>query len=369
MGMKMKWSLYLGKIAGIKIFVHWTFLILVLWIIQLHLRAGDSTEEVVMGVAFLFALFACIVLHELGHALTARRYHINTQSISLLPIGGVALLEGMPEKPAQELAVAIAGPLVNVVIAGVLFVVISSTGGFPTNPEEVVMGKETFWLNLYVVNLFLALFNLVPAFPMDGGRIFRALLSLRYPRAQATRIAGNLGQVIAILFVVLGFYVNPMLIFIGLFIFLGAGAEMSVEEVKASLRGSRVADVVMRQYTTLRPDEPLSRAADLLLNSQEKAFLVQDSGGIRGTLSWKEIVSGLAARRGDEPVEEVMNREVVPIAADLPLAEALEKMKGASEALFPVYREGALAGVVNLENVTEYLAIRKAMGQLDNSTI
>lgn len=357
----MKWSLYLGKIAGIKIFVHWTFLILVLWIIQLHLRAGDTAREVVEGVAFLFALFACIVLHELGHALTARRYHINTGSINLLPIGGVALLEGMPEKPGQELAVAIAGPLVNVAIAGVLFAVISSTGGFPAQWEEAMLGKDAFLLNLYVVNLFLALFNLIPAFPMDGGRIFRALLSFRFPRAKATRMAGNLGQVLAILFVVLGFFVNPMLIFIGLFIFLGAGAEMSVEEIKASLSGIKVGDVVMHRYTTLRPGEPLSQAVALLLNSQEKAFLVQEEGEVRGTLSWKEIVGGLAASRGGEPLEGVMNREVVPIAADMPLAEALEKMKGAPETLFPVYRGRELAGVINLENVTEYLAVRRAM--------
>lgn len=359
----MKWSLYLGRIAGIKIFVHWTFFILVLWIIMGHLQAGDSAGEVALGVAFLFALFGCVVLHELGHALVARRYHFGTRSINLLPIGGVALMESLPEKPAQELAVAIAGPLVNVAIAAVLLLVIGSTGGFPTNWEEVELGAGTFWLNLLIVNLFLALFNLVPAFPMDGGRIFRALLSFRYPRARATRIAGNLGQVLAMFFVVFGFYGNPVLIFIGLFIFLGAGAEMNAEEVKSSLEGIRVADVAMQRYTSLSPAEPLSHAVALLLNSQEKAFLVQENGAIRGTLSWKEIVSGLAQNRGDTVVEQVMNKEVVAMAADMPLADALEKMRGTAEALFPVYRGQELAGVVNLENVTEYLAVRKAMGK------
>jgi Zn-dependent protease/predicted transcriptional regulator len=357
----MKWSLYLGKIAGIKIFVHWTFLILVLWIIQMHVRAGDTVEEILVALAFLVALFACIVLHELGHALTARRYHINTSSINLLPIGGVAMLEGLPEKPAQELAVAIAGPLVNVVIAGVLFAVLNITGNFPSDLEQVEFGKDTFWLNLYAVNLFLALFNLIPAFPMDGGRIFRALLSFRFPRARATRIAGNLGQVIAIAFVLFGFYVNPMLIFIGLFIFLGAQAEMSAEEIKLSLKGIRVVDVVMRQYSSLKPDEPLSHAVAMMLNSQDKAFLVKNDGDIKGTLSWKEIVSGLATYRADAIVEQVMNKKVVRISADTPLTDALEKMKETTDALFPVYRGEEFAGVINIENITEYLAVQKAL--------
>jgi Zn-dependent protease/CBS domain-containing protein len=361
--MKMKWSLYLGKIAGIRIFVHWTFLILVLWIIQMHISAGNSVDEILVGLAFLVALFTCVVLHELGHALTARRYHFDTRSINLLPIGGVAMLEGIPEKPSQELAVAIAGPLVNVVIAGALFVVLKSTGNFPSDLKQVEFSKDTFWLNLYAVNLFLALFNLIPAFPMDGGRIFRALLAFRFSRTKATRIAGNLGQVIAIAFVLFGFYVNPMLIFIGLFIFLGAQAEMSIEEIKSSLIGIRVGDVVMHQYSSLKPDEPLSHAVELMLNSQEKAFLVKDNGEITGTLSWKEIVSGLATHRVDTLIEQVMNKEVARISADTLLTDAIEKMKAAADGLFPVYRGSELAGVINMDNVTEYLAIQKALNQ------
>lgn len=359
--MKMRWSLYLGKIAGIKLFVHWTFLILVFWIIQMHVRAGYSTKEILLALAFLVALFVCVILHELGHALTAKRYLINTSSINILPIGGVALLEGLPEKPSQELAVALAGPLVNVVIAGILFVILYLTGNWPGSIDQIEFGKGAFWVNLYTINLFLALFNLIPAFPMDGGRILRAALSFKLDRVKATRIAANLGQILAIAFVIFGFYSNPMLIFIGFFVFLGAQAEMAAVQMKYTLKGIKVSDVVMRHYTSLKPDEPVSHAVSVLLNSQEKAFIIMDNDEVKGSLSWKEVVSGLSKYNSDTLIDQIMNKEIIAINADEPLQDAIEKMQHAGDALFPVYSQKELVGVVNMENVTEFLAVQNAL--------
>jgi len=211
----MKWSLYIGKVSGIKIFVHWTFIFLILYVIQVHLAQGHGFNEILLGLGFVGVVFVCITLHELGHALAAQHYHFNTKDIYLLPIGGLARMEGIPEKPGQELVVAIMGPIVNIVIAAVLYLTLQITDAFPDSMKEMRLTTENFWFHLYVINLFLALFNLIPAFPMDGGRIFRALLSFKFSRTKATRIATALGQIIAVGFIIFGFYVSPMLIFIG----------------------------------------------------------------------------------------------------------------------------------------------------------
>ncbi|MDZ7846532.1 MAG: site-2 protease family protein [Owenweeksia sp.] len=247
-----KWSLYAGSYAGIKVFIHWSFWIIIAWIFMLHFQMGHGWSEGLAGAGFILALFGCVVLHEFGHALTAKKYGIPTHNITLYPIGGVASLDKMPDKPGQELAVALAGPAVNVVIAGGLYLWLASSGGLITLTEMDHMGGDNFWFSLMVANVVLAGFNLIPAFPMDGGRVLRALLAYRMDKFQATNIAARVGQFMAIIFVFLGFFTNFWLVFIGLFIYLGAGGEVAYGRQKHALRGLKVMDVMISKLPVLR---------------------------------------------------------------------------------------------------------------------
>jgi Zn-dependent protease len=230
----MRWSLRVGKIAGIQLYLHWTFLILLGLVFFSDLGKGVGFPGATQAVIFVIALFACIVLHELGHALAARRYGIPTRDITLLPIGGIARMERMPREPRQELWVAIAGPLVNVGISAVLILALLA---IHYTRVKFLVSQEVFLLLLLRANLFLIVFNLLPAFPMDGGRVLRALLARRMDYVRATRIAARIGQVMAVLFVIVGIYsifeprLSPMLTLIGVFIFFGARNEAHIAEV------------------------------------------------------------------------------------------------------------------------------------------
>ncbi|HZI89472.1 MAG TPA: site-2 protease family protein, partial [Candidatus Polarisedimenticolia bacterium] len=211
----MRWSWKIASVAGIPVRVHATFFLLLIW----FFAAGSSRgfAAAIGSVLFLLSAFACVVLHEFGHALTARRYGVVTRDITLLPIGGVARLDRFPRHPSQEIAIALMGPAVNVVIAGALYLVMrfSSTVYDFGNP---LLLERSFVARLFVFNVLVTLFNLVPAFPMDGGRVLRALLAMRLDYVRATRIAAHVGQAIAFLFGILGLFGNPMLIVIALFV-------------------------------------------------------------------------------------------------------------------------------------------------------
>jgi Zn-dependent protease/predicted transcriptional regulator len=359
----MKWSLNLGKFAGIRVFIHWTFLILIGYIVFINVRQGLAPAEIIWSVVFVLALFFCVTLHEYGHALTARRYHIQTKDIILLPIGGLARLEKMPDDPGEELAIAIAGPLVNVAIAIILYGIILLTGIQPNLEDAtgiVGIAPENFLHMLLVINLVLAVFNMIPAFPMDGGRVLRALISYKQPRHVATRIAASIGQVLSIGFVIIGFFYNPFLILIGIFIYLGAQAEADYTQAKSFLRGYKVRDVVMHQYNKLEASEPLSRAIDLLLNGQGKDFLVVQDGEVAGTLNRNEIIKALTEAGKDASVGSVMNTDINYIDAKTPLEELYGQSKANNASLMPVVENGQLVGVLDSENILEFIMVKEA---------
>jgi Zn-dependent protease/predicted transcriptional regulator len=358
----MNFSLKIARIRGIDVYLHWTFLLFLGWLVISNLNKGDNVAESLMGVWFILALFGCVLLHELGHALAGARYGIKTKNILLLPIGGVANMEKMPEKPAQELVVALAGPAVNVVIMGILLIYFQIVGGFPTSPEEVTgqITSSNFLFNLLVVNGFLALFNLIPAFPMDGGRVLRALLAMRFDRAKATNIAAKIGQVLAIAFVFAGFFYNPWWIFIGLFIFLGAGAESNFESTRSALANYKVRDVLMHQFTTFHAFETLDKAIAALLDGQEKEFLVEQDNEIVGILTRDEIIRGLREVGQGANIGRIANKQFFTLAPDMPLEEAYARMMQSNGTLCPVIENGALIGVLNMENITEVVMLANA---------
>jgi len=359
----MRGSLYVGKVSGIKIFIHWTFFILIFWIIFSGLRNGYNIQQILFSVGFIAAIFVCIVLHELGHALTAKRFNFKTRNIMLLPIGGLANMEGLPEKPGQEFLVAIMGPAVNFVISLVLFGFLALTGNFPDEEMGATITGQNFLFQLFAVNIFLALFNLIPAFPMDGGRVLRALLSIKIERARATRIAALVGQAIAVVFVVLGFMFNPFLAFIGLFVFLGAQAEANLETTKALLNHIKVKDVLMRHFSTLKINEPLSNAVTILLDGQDESFIVKDDGQIKGTLSKKEIIDGLSKFGKEVSVDKVMQTNVVKLQMEDNVNEIMLKFSDGTQTLMPVIEGDEIVGVINLQNINEFVQIQNAISK------
>jgi len=366
----MKWSLYIGRISGIKLYIHWTFLILVAWIFIMYFRMGHGMKEALLGLGFVLTIFVCVILHELGHAFAARRYKIVTRNITILPIGGLANMERLPEKPARELWVAIAGPLVNMVLAILLYSILKLTGGMPNladleaageGGEQVLMGGGGFLFNLMFVNILLFAFNLIPAFPMDGGRMLRAILSFKMDRVKATRIAATIGQFLAILFVFAGLFYDFWLIFIGIFIFLGAGGEAAYEATKNILSGYSVRDVMMTKFTILSPEDPFSKVVHHLLDTQEQEFVIAEGHYIHGILTRKNLIKGLHDHGGGGNVAQAMQTEFLTFQPDMDLKEAFQQLMASDCAVAPVVNEGELMGIVDKENINELLMVRQAL--------
>jgi Zn-dependent protease len=360
----MKASLQIGKFVGIKVSIHWTFLLLLLWIVYANGKAGADATAIAWSIGFILSIFVCVVLHEFGHALTAKRFHINTRDITLYPIGGVARLESIPKKPKGELLVALAGPAVNLVISGILFPFVNMEMWKEGVGKFSEVNAHNFLFSFATVNIWLAVFNLIPAFPMDGGRVFRALLSFKLPRVQATRIAAGLGQLIALVFMLIGFYVNPFMIFIGLFIFLGAQAEASHAQTEALMEGQRLQQVTMRQVPVITPETTLTEVVNMILDSQKKNFVVEEEGKIVGTLGQSEVIKGLRERGEDVLVKEVMDKEMVYLPDSMPMEEALVKLKSKNKQLAIVVNSaGERTGLVDTDNLVEFILIQSARQQ------
>ncbi|MBI5099815.1 MAG: site-2 protease family protein [Nitrospirae bacterium] len=358
----MKWSWKLGEIAGIGVYMHATFLILIGWVVVSHWMAGHSMAYVMGGVSFILALFGCVVLHELGHALTARRYGIKTRDIILLPIGGMARLERMPEDPKQELLVALTGPAVSVAVAAVLFFILQITGRWiPLSALSVASGP--FIQRLMIVNLFLAAFNIIPAFPMDGGRALRAFLALWMDYTRATQIAALLGQGMAFIFGFIGFFTNPFLLFIAFFVWIGAVQEAGMVEMRSALGGIPVSRAMITEFHILSPDAPLSRAIEFILQGTQQDFPVLESGQAVGVLLRKDLLVSLAKGGQEMSVGEVMRRDFQIVEAAEMLETAVAKLQTSQSQILLVMQKGQLAGLLTMDNLGEFIAIQSALSK------
>ncbi len=362
----MKGSLYLGRISGIRLSVHWTFIFILIYAFSIYYQRAQDALEGLLGVLLVLALFVCVILHELGHALTAKSFNIMTKSITLLPIGGVARLEKLPEKPKEELLVVLAGPLVNVGIAFLIYLFLFATGNvasFTENPENLVrLSGSVFLFNLLIANVVLAVFNFIPAFPMDGGRILRALLSFKFHREKATRIAAGIGQGIAILFFIAGFYLNIWLVLIGVFIFLGAGAEAEFEISKTALSGHKVRDVLMKKFMVLSPKDTLEKAVQYLLDGQAQEFVVAENEKVLGVLSRDELIKGLSADGNKSQVSKAMRTDYLTLDPEMPLQEVYQKIMQTKCPIAPVIENGKFIGILDKENIEEFIMVKKAAG-------
>ena len=360
----MKWSWKIANVAGIDVYLHMTFVILIVWIGLGYWQLAGTVAAVVAGVGFILAIFFCVLLHEFGHALTARQFGIRTKSIMLLPIGGIASIEKMPDDPRQEILIALAGPAVSAAIALVLWMLLSASSGLLALEELSITGGS-FLQRLMVVNILLAAFNMLPAFPMDGGRVFRALLSLRMEPVKATRIAAAVAQAFALLMAVLGFRYNLFLVFIAVFIWIGAASESSMASVKFALSGLSAGKAMLTDFQVLQPDESLARAVELTLSGTQKDFPVIAGDQVVGVLRQSDLLRGLHDHGKLRRVDQEMQGDVPQADISEPLEAVMERIQAEDSALLIVTDGGRLAGIIDTENILELLRIQKALQEHD----
>jgi stage IV sporulation protein FB len=357
----MAWSLNLGSIAGTQIRVHITFLLFLGWIfIASYVSGGPAAAW--SGLAFLLLLFACVVAHEFGHIFVARAFGVSTPDVTLLPIGGVARLERIPEKPREEFLVAIAGPLVNVVIAAALVLF----AGARLNLDDltaVESARISLIDRLAAVNVFLVLFNMIPAFPMDGGRVLRALLASRLGFVRATEIAAAVGQGLAFLLGFVGLFYNPMLIFIAIFVYLAASSEAHLIAIRAMSRGVPVASAMMTQFASLTPEAHVDEAVQTLLATSQSEFPVVDTSRRPvGLLGRNDLIRALKELGPDARVRDAMSTKIPTVGHRRCLDEAFRLLQEkSSPAVAVVDGSGSLVGMVTSETVGEMLMLHEAM--------
>lgn len=347
--------------------MHLTFFLLLLFVAVQGAGGGQGANGGLAAVVLVCAMFFCVLLHEFGHVFAARMYGIKTPDITLLPIGGVARLERMPRRPWHEFVVAVAGPMVNVAIASVIAIVLGLRMRF--DASYAFDAKGGFWQHLMMWNLFMVMFNLVPAFPMDGGRILRALLAMMMGYDKGTQWAATVGQGIAAL-VVVGMLLTgtfqPFLLLIAFFVFVAAGQEASVVKQEEETRSLVVRDAMMVEFHALQPDASLRVAVNHLLAGTQQDFPVLDAmGGMQGMVSRTRLIAALADHGPEHLAREVMEVCQGSVEPMMPLGEALRVLREMACPAVPVIDpiSGRLVGLLTGENVGEVLMVRAALKQ------
>lgn len=353
------WSFRLTTMFGIDIKVHATFLMFLVWIAGSHLAQGHDFALTAEGVGLTLAVFGTVVLHELGHALTARRFGIRTRDITLLPIGGIAKLERLPEKPTQELLVALAGPAVNFALALAFAGLIVATRGRPQVDLQLVGGPllpKLMWMNVS-----LGTFNLLPALPMDGGRVLRSALALRTDRLRATRIAASVSRALAFLLAWVGLLANPMLLLIAFFVWVGGAQEVALVQAQSALEGMLVRDAMRTEFATLAAASPLAEAVKLIVETSQHDFPVVQGQRLIGVLNRADVIQGLAQHGPTVPVERIMRRDYATAAATDPLEPAIAGLGQSQQAPILVVQDGRLIGLLGPDSVSELEAVQSVL--------
>jgi len=357
----MSWSLNIGKVAGTVVRIHLTFLLFLAWIFFAEYAAGGAATAL-SSVTFMVLLFLCVLLHEFGHIFTARAFGVPTPYVTLLPIGGVAQLERIPEEPWEEFLIAIAGPMVNVVITAVLvFIGGASLQGYAATAIDNV--QISMIDRLAAVNLFLAAFNLIPAFPMDGGRVFRALLATKLGYVRATEIAAMIGQFVAFALGFIGLLYNPLLIFIAIFVYLAASSEAHMVALRAASRGVPVSHAMMTHFQTLTPDEHMDMAVQSLLQTGQGEFPVIDAAGKPvGVLGRAELIKALKALGPDSRVAEAMAAGIPTIGNRSTLEQAFRLLQQKQAPAVGVTDAGGrLVGLVTGETIAHMMMLQNSL--------
>ena len=340
--------------------MHATFLLLVAWFAVAFWIEVGSLARVVEGVALLLLLFGCVLLHELGHALTAQWFGFVTREITLLPIGGIARLEQIPDDPKQSLWITLAGPAVNIVIAAALFVALRLTGTWRP-VAEISLTTGPFIERLMLVNITLVIFNMLPAFPMDGGRALRALLATRLDDRRATRIAARLGQAMAALFALVGWFGNPFLILIALFVWTGAAQEAAMVDLRAALRGIPVGRVMLTAFRSLTTDDRLATPMELLQHRGQHDFPVTQDGQLVGLLTRRNLLAVLRESGPQARVADAMQCDFLAVDPGEMVDQALSRLDARQLSTAAVVQDRRLIGLLTAEAVADFLALQAAL--------
>lgn len=356
----MSWSLNIGSVAGTVVRIHLTFLIFLAWIFAASYAASGSAAAW-NTLIFMVLLFLCVLLHEFGHIFTARAFGVTTPYVTLLPIGGVAQLERIPEEPWQEFLIAIAGPLVNVAIT--ILLVVFAGAELATTASAVDNSQISMVDRLAAVNLFLAVFNLIPAFPMDGGRVLRAALASKFGYVRATEIAASIGQFVAFALGFIGLMANPILIFIAIFVYLAASSEAHMVALRAVSRGVPVSHAMMTRFASLSPEAHVDEAVQTLLATSQGEFPVVDGAGKPvGVLGRADLIRALKTLGPDARVAEAMSANMPVIGHRATLEQAFKLLQEKSAAAVGVTgTAGALIGLITGETIAEMMMVQQAM--------
>jgi len=354
----MKWSVPAGRVFGGAIRLHVTFLLVLLWIAWVGWEV-DGPACSLWALALILGLFACIVLHELGHSLVAIHFGGEVRSITLLPIGGVASMRALPDQPRQEFLVAVAGPLVNLVIALLLAAL---RGRWPTFALAAAFPRSGAELlaQLTPANFLLVAFNLIPAFPMDGGRILRSFLATFLPYPRATAWAAAVGQFLAVAFIIFGFMHNLFLMFIGFFVFLGAGTEEHAVRVRHLLHAVLVRDVMLTDFVCLHPDDRLERCLEYVYHRKQEDFPVTVDGYPVGILPRADWLAALHRLGGAARVGDIMQTRFISLSPATELEKAYPSLGTLEQAVFPVLESGRVVGLLTMADIGRYLVVQEA---------
>jgi Zn-dependent protease/predicted transcriptional regulator len=357
----MKWSVKLVSAKGVTLYLHITSLLFIGWIAVTSLAAGMQWTSVLWTSIFILAVFASVALHEYGHAFVASYFGIEAKTIVLYPIGGIASIEKLPGKPQQEFLISSAGPMVNFILAVFCWLLAPQDELIaPYRDFTNTISASNFLYLLGTINFLIALFNLVPAFPLDGGRILRALFGLKFNYIKATSVVAVISKVIAILFVLYGLgMLNFLLVFIGLFILLFAKEEEAYLQLKSLAQGLLVKDIVMYDYNSLRADMTVGDAANVLETNSAKCFFVMENGLPVGVLQRLDVMKALAARDYDKSILGLMHDDLKPINGDTPVEAVLEKLSADEARVYPVINQERLIGVINFQHLIEYLLLHQ----------
>ncbi len=336
--------------------MHLTLVLLLAWIAVSYAMGGAGLGATAIGVSLVLAIFAVIVVHELGHALVARHYGIATRDIMLLPIGGIASMERMPDKPRQELAVALVGPVINLVIAALIWVGIELVGGTTRLADATTLGGALA-TQLMWINVGLAVFNLIPAFPMDGGRALRALLAMRMGPERATNIAASLGRVFAIAIGFLGLFYNPLLLLIAVVVWSGASQERALVQLKSAISGVPVSAAMLRRVEAVTPDQPLEDAAALLVRGGLNQLPVIDHGMPVGVITRSDVATALAHAGPEATVATAPQHQIVTVSPADSLDAVLDRLRQEPDSVALVVDHGLPVGVLTAEHLAAYVAL------------
>jgi Zn-dependent protease/CBS domain-containing protein len=348
------WSWSIGRLGGVDVRVHATFFLLLGWVLLSGVVSGHGLAATVASAAFVLVVFGVVVLHELGHATMARRFGIATRDITLLPIGGVARLERLPSDPKQELWIALAGPAVNVVLAGMiaLALLVLRVPELRVDWLRDVLG-QLLWLNVLMAG-----FNLLPAFPLDGGRVLRALLERRTSRVHATDLAARLGRWLAFALALFGMVASPMLVLVAAFVWIGGAAEAARVHVDAALFETRVGDAMVSRFETLSPHAPVAIGVEKVIRTQQRVFPVVDGRRLLGLVGAAALLQRAASGGADDPVATLYRPTADKVGPNDLLRGCFDRLEAVEDGVLPVLEHDELVGILSLDNVLQLAQLR-----------